>query len=255
MLGIPVEKSIDLGADVTMALGLVPAGTFMMGGHAQDDEGPLHEIVVTKPFYLGKHEVTQAQYEQVVGANRSYLRGPDRPVERVSWGDATEFRRRLSHRTGENFCLPSEAQWEYACRAGSRGEYCFGGDESRLGEYAWYGDNSGEKTHPVGMKRPNAWRIYDAHGNVWELCADRFDSRYYENSPSENPGGPAAGDCRVARGGSCVAVEGECRSAARLSFDQKDRGGAMGFRVAASIGTSRTFRTPAAPEVERPPIE
>ena len=179
---------------------------------------------ITKPFYLGKYLVTQEQWEDVMGSNPATSRGRRSPVETVSWDDCQEFIRKLNARfphpgplpEGEGvFRLPTEAQWEYACRAGSTTRYCFGDDESGLGEYAWYDANSGGKTHPVGEKKPNAWGLYDMHGNVWEWCQDWYDGGYYAKSPTDDPTGPAAGSYRVIRGGSWFDPARGCRSADR----------------------------------------
>ena len=159
---------------------------------------------ITKPFYLGKYLVTQEQWEAVMGNNPSHFKGPKNPVEQVSWDDCQQFleqAQREGRPRGGKFQLPTEAQWEYACRAGSTTRYCFGDDESELGEYAWYDANSGSKTHPVGEKKPNAWGLYDMHGNVWEWCQDWYDGGYYANSPTDDPTGPATGSDRVFRGG------------------------------------------------------
>ena len=176
----------------------IPSGTFWMGapeGKGSDNEKPYHQVTV-KAFQIGKYPVTQAQWRTVamspkvaidLSLNPSYHRGDDCPVEKVDWGEAQEFCARLSKLTGESYCLPSEAEWEYACLAGAETytEYYFGDDEGRLGEYAWYSENSDNKTHPVGQKLPNAWGLYDLHGNVWEWCADDWHHDY-EGAPSDS---------------------------------------------------------------------
>ena len=134
-------------------------------------------MTITKPFYLGKYEVTQEQWEAVMGSNPSHFKGPKNPVEQVSWDDCQQFLVKLNAKSGgqgSKFVLPTEAQWEYACRAGSTGKFCFGDDEKQLGEYAWYEANSGDKTHPVGEKKPNTFGLHDMHGNVWEWCQDWY---------------------------------------------------------------------------------
>jgi formylglycine-generating enzyme required for sulfatase activity len=142
----------------------IPAGSFLMGSKERDSEQPIHKVTL-KAFRIGKYPVTQGQYEAVMGKNPSYFKGADRPVERVNWHDAVEFCKKLSKQTGQQVSLASEAQWEYACRAGSTGKYCFGDDESKLGDYAWFLANSGRQTYPVGQKKPNGWGLYDMHGN------------------------------------------------------------------------------------------
>jgi len=169
----PAELTLDLGGGVTMKMVLIRPGKFVMGspdseeGH-QRNEGPQHEVTISKPFYMGVTEVTQAQYEAVMGTNPSHFRGPTNPVETVSWIDATEFCRKLFEKTRQAVRLPTEAEWEYACRAGTRTAYSFGDDPVALGEHAWWAGNSDKTTHSVGQKKPNAWGLYDMHGNVRE---------------------------------------------------------------------------------------
>ncbi|MGA2257939.1 MAG: formylglycine-generating enzyme family protein [Thermoguttaceae bacterium] len=171
----PKELTVDLGKGVKLELVLIPAGEFTMGSPDSDkdaasDEKPQHRVRITKPFYLGKYLVTQEQWEAVIGNNPSHFKGPPKnPVEQVSWGDCQQFLGKLNAKSaagGGKFQLPSEAQWEYACRAGSKTRYCFGDEESGRGDYAWYAANSGSKTHPVGEKKPNAWGLYDMQGKA-----------------------------------------------------------------------------------------
>ncbi len=148
----------------------IPAGTFLMG-----EQGKQHQVTLTKDFYMARHPVTQALWQTIMGNNPSNFKGENHPVEMVSWEDVQEFITNLNERTGENrYRLPTETEWEYACRSGSPGAYCFGDDESLLGGYAWYNTNSDSKTHPVGGKKPNSWGLYDMHGNVWEWCQDWY---------------------------------------------------------------------------------
>jgi formylglycine-generating enzyme required for sulfatase activity len=166
-----------------------------------DDEKPAHRVRITRSFELGKYEITQAQWDVVMGANPSEFKGPDRPVEQVSWNDIQDFLRRLNGRNdGYRYRLPTEAEWEYAARAGTTGPYY--GD---LDAIAWYGRNSGNQTHSVGGKQPNPWGLYDMIGNVWEWCQDWYTNDWYQKSaksPAVDPRGPANGEYRVMRGGS-----------------------------------------------------
>ena len=217
---------------------LIPAGEFLMGSPDSDSdalthEKPQHRVKLTRPFYLGVCAVTQEEYERVMGKNPSRFQGdPQRPVETVSWNDAVEFCRRLSENEGKQYRLPTEAEWEYACRAGTTTKWCFGDSESQLGEYAWYDENSGGTTHPVGEKKPNAWGVYDMHGNVWEWCADWYEAGYYSASPADDPQCPSSGDVRVLRGGSWLIFPGGSRSAFRLGSAPDDRSRDNGFRLA-----------------------
>jgi formylglycine-generating enzyme required for sulfatase activity len=233
-LKMPIELTNSIG----LKLKLLPAGTFTMGdAKGDDDEKPAHQVTLTRPFYLGIYPVTQEQYERVMGQNPSCFKGPRNPVESVSWEDAVEFCRKLSalpeeKAAGRVYRLPTEAEWEYACRAGSKTQYCFGDDESRLGAFAWYYSNSGEKTHPVGEKQPNAWGLYDMYGNVWEWCADWHDA--YPDGAVSDPLGPQQGSSRVPRGGSWLDGAAHCRSAFRGRSLPSGRGNDVGFRVALS---------------------
>jgi formylglycine-generating enzyme required for sulfatase activity len=175
----PTPKPADFTNSIGMEFVLIPAGAFEMGSPSNeagrdDDDGPIHQVTIKNAFYMGKYEVTQEQWRAVMGDNPSYFTGNDNlPVEQVSWDDVQEFIRKLNAKEGtDKYRLPSEAEWEYACRAGTTTRYSFGDSESRLGEYAWYTDNSGSKTHPVGQKKPNPWGLYDMHGNVWEWVLD-----------------------------------------------------------------------------------
>ncbi len=232
-LGVPVEHTNSIG----MKLKLIPAGEFMMGSpesvdDTDDKAKPQHKVRITKPFYLGVHEVTQAEYEKVMGENPSNFKGARNPVEQVSWNDAVEFCRKLSAKEGKTYRLPVEAEWEYACRAGTTTLHSFGDNKESLGQYAWYSENSDKKTHPVGEKKPNPWGLYGMHGNVCEWCADYFAS-YYAVSPTDDPAGPKMGSNRVRRGGSWRFVARICRSANRFWYWPEDGSSVLGFRVAA----------------------
>jgi formylglycine-generating enzyme required for sulfatase activity len=210
----------DLGGGVTLEMVRIPAGSFMMGDEKGDaDERPVHKVTIGKPFYLGKFEVTQEQWEAVMGGNPSHFKGKQNPVDRVSWEAAQEFIKKLNEKfaaSGTTFSLPTEAQWEYACRAGGSTRYGFGNAEGDLAEYGWLADNAGGTTHPVGEKKPNAWGLYDMHGNVWEWCADWYDGKYYSQSSATDPTGPTVVSSRVLRGGSWGDPAPYCRSASRF---------------------------------------
>jgi formylglycine-generating enzyme required for sulfatase activity len=222
---------------IGMKLTLIPAGEFLMGLPESDDDSrgdkkPQHRVRITKPFYLGVTEVTQEQYERVMGENPSKRRDPQHPVAEVSWKDAMAFCRRLSEKEAKTYRLPTEAEWEYACRAGSTTTWFFGAAESDLKNYAWYNENSGRTAHAVGQKQPNAWGLYDMTGNVWEWCADRYGKDYYEKSPENDPGGPASGSKRMYRGGAWIGGEAHCQSAFRLAHPPgRARNYGLGFRV------------------------
>jgi formylglycine-generating enzyme required for sulfatase activity len=215
------------------------------------DEQPQHMVKVTHPFYLGTHQVTQGQYQAVMGDNPSTFKGSDDlPVENVSWLDAVKFCNKLSEREnrtpfyqvdgsevtvagGDGYRLPSEAEWEYACRAKSTTLYPFGDDASMLGEHAWSYDNSESETHPVSQKLPNAWGLYDMLGNVWEWCADGYGEKYYASSPAVDPPGASEASLRVVRGGSWLNDPWDCRPADRDRYTPESRDYSLGFRVAA----------------------
>jgi len=249
---VPLELAKEITNSIGMKLKLIPAGEFMMGSpegeeERDDDEGPQHKVRITRPFYLGVYEVTQEQYEKIMGENPSSFKGASRPVENVSWDNAVEFCRRLSRKEGREYRLPTEAEWEYACRAGTTTRFYWGDSdaESVMKDYCWYENNaqesdwtaphaSEEGTQPVGQKRPNARGLYDMSGNVWEWCADWYDGDYYEDSPTDDPTGPASGSYRVGRGGGWVSSPRNCRSADRNGGTPGYRIINLGFRVASS---------------------
>ena len=193
--------------------------------------GPVHKVTLTKGFHLGKTEVTQEQWEALMGANPSRFKGAKNPVENVSWNDSQDFLRRLNEKLpGQSFRLPAEAEWEYACRAGSTTAYSFGEGEGNFGEYTWCSANSAQATHPVGEKKANAWGLLDMHGNVWEWCADWHGP--YPAADQKDPGGPPNGQSRVLRGGSWNIKPMYCRSADRDNDTPDYRDDGIGFRVA-----------------------
>ena len=212
---------------------LVPEGWFEMGSaDGSSDESPVHGVRVDS-FLMDRYEVTQEHYLKLVGENPSCFRGPRNPVDTVNWADAALYCNLRSRAEGLQPCydeesetwecnfradgyrLPTEAEWEYACRAGTHTPYSFGKDPRKLPQYAWFKENSSKKTHPVGQKKPNAWGLYDMHGNVAEWCNDVYSKSYYKRSPPENPQGPEKGDIRVLRGGGWNYSADACRSSSR----------------------------------------
>jgi formylglycine-generating enzyme required for sulfatase activity len=224
----------------------LPAGTFTMGSPASEqdrysNEGPQTLVTLTRGFWMGRYEVTQGEYLAVMGSNPSYVTGDtNRPVENVSWYDATNYCAKLTVReraagrlpAGWEYRLPTEAQWEYACRAGSTNRFSYGDDPgyTELGYYAWYTSNSIGTTHAVGGKLPNLWGLYDMSGNVWEWCLDWYGT--YPGGSVTNPQGPATGSYRVYRGGSWNSGGSYCTSSYRDSHTPSDRSYPLGFRVA-----------------------
>jgi formylglycine-generating enzyme required for sulfatase activity len=223
----PAASKTESGAEMV----LIPAGRFMMGDQTQIDATP-HEVAISS-FYMDKNLVTQEQYEKVMGENPSRWKGARNPVEQMRWSDAARYCNARSKSEGLEPCynlqtwecnfqangyrLPTEAEWEYACRAGTTTAYFFGNDPSKLDDYAWFEKNSGGKPQPVGQKPPNAWGLYDMHGNIWEWCNDFYQVDYYQQSPKENPSGPKAGDTKVVRGGAWKFSAETCRSGYRYN--------------------------------------
>jgi formylglycine-generating enzyme required for sulfatase activity len=245
---VDVQSPNAITNSIGMKLVLIPKGTFQMGspieeeGASNDEEQ--HHVTISKDYYLGVTEVTQGQYEKVMGTNPSYfqkrvIRKSDSsmyPVEQVSWEDAVEFCKKLSDlpeekKAGRVYRLPTEAEWEYACRAGSKTAYSFGESSKSLGDYAWISGNSNDQTHPVGEKKANARGLYDMHGNVWEWCSDWYGE--YPKGAVSDPVGPREGSIRVIRGGGWYGGAARCRSADRRWIAPSLRGSG-GFRVALS---------------------
>ena len=208
----------------------VPPGTFEMGSAMTPREvyekfegdlkwyaaeHPRHTVTISKGFWIGRCEVAQAQWVAVMGDNPSKQKGNDLPVGGISWEDCQGFIQKLNALGQGTFRLPAEAEWEYACRAGTATEFCYGDSKAQLSKYGWHFRNSGYKLHPVGQKEPNAWGLYDMHGNAWEWCQDWYDAEYYQGSPEIDPQGPETGEFRVLRGGTAKRTEPKCRSAFR----------------------------------------
>jgi formylglycine-generating enzyme required for sulfatase activity/tetratricopeptide (TPR) repeat protein len=217
--GMGVEK-------VAFDFCLIPSGSFAMGDKSN---GPIHRVTISSDFYLGKYPVTQAQWHAIMGSNPSKFIGADLPVEQVSWEDCQEFIMRLNATTKDSYRLPTEAEWEYACRAGSTGKYCFGDSEALLGDYAWYSANSDSQTHPVGKKKPNCWGLHDMHGNVWEWCNDWYGD--YTAAALTDPCGAATGIDRVPRGGGWYDEAADATSAGRGGGVPDGRFTHLGFRL------------------------
>ena len=217
----------------------IPPGEFQMGSPSQEkdrysNEGPQHQVRLTKPFWLGRYEVTQAQWKAVMGSNSnpSYFKGDNLPVEQVSWNDCQSFVEKLNALGQGTFRLPTEAEWEYVCRAGMTTRFYWGDDSSysQVGKYAWYVENSGLQTHPVGEKEPNAWGLYDMSGNVWEWCEDWYGA--YSGGLEVDPKGQESGETRVLRGGIWSFGPRLLRSAYRSSNGLVARHHYVGFRLA-----------------------
>jgi formylglycine-generating enzyme required for sulfatase activity len=238
---MPVETVNSIG----MKLALIPPGQFLMGSpefeEGRQSNEMLHQVRITKPFYLGVYEVTQEEYNLVVGSNPSYFKGGKRPVELVSWEQAVEFCRKLSAKEGQEYRLPTEAEWEYACRAGTITPFSFGTkldwDQANCignGPLFITGPSKRE-TVRVGSYQPNGFGLCDMHGNVWEWCADLFDEKYFAASPVDDPPGPTEGSFRVFRGSAWDSNAWECRTAVRDHSSDSWTFFNLGFRVARAV--------------------
>ncbi len=229
------EMTLPIGTSgVDMTFCWCPPGMFQRGGNEFDDEKPVREITISKGFWMAKTETTQAQWKALGFKNESHFKGDTLPVENVSHTQAVAFADKLKTVSGKPVRLPTEAEWEYACRAGTPAgqKYWSGNTEEDLARVGWCDNNSERKTHPVGEKKANPWGLHDMHGNVWEWCADWYDAGYYAKSPKDDPTGPENGEQRVYRGGAWYIDAVFCRSAARHSFTLDDRSNSLGFRLA-----------------------
>lgn len=234
---ITFEKA-DFTNNLGMAFVWIKPGTFNMGQNEIYIKE--HTVKLTKGFYMQTTEVTQKQWEKVMGNNPSRFKdcGANCPVEYISWEEVQNFIKKLNQMTGDSYRLPTESEWEYACRAGSDDLFCFGNDVTKLSEYAWhhnilFWDIFFSKTHPVAQKRPNAWGLYDLHGNVFEFCSDWMDTSLSRkpHDLSIDPKGPSSGKRRVIRGGSSLQFPKACTSAWRASKKPQEREDRLGFRL------------------------
>ncbi len=246
--GLDFNKLLNISPEITssgspidvirsMEFVQIPAGEFMMGSPPNeqgryDKEGPVHKVTIKNLFFMGKCLVTQKQWITIMGYNPSHFKGDNLPVESVSWDDVQKFIKKLNEIEGTDmYRLPSEAEWEYACRAGSSTKYYFSNDELKLGDYAWYDNNSGSKTHPVGQINPNSWRLYDMHGNIWEWVQDRWHDTYNDAPADGSVWENGASSYRVIRGGSWGSSADSCRSAYRDRDAPGNHSSGVGFRL------------------------
>jgi formylglycine-generating enzyme required for sulfatase activity len=221
-------RVIVLGKGKTLDLCWIPPGEFQMGtrgfwGRVNGER--IHQVKINRGFWIGKYPVTQEQYEAVMGNNPSKFKSTQNPVEQVNWNDAVAFCQKIKAR------LPREAEWEYACRAGTTTKFSSSDSDSDLGRVGWYIDNSNSQTHPVGQKQGNFWGLYDMHGNVSEWCSDWYGKNYYKQSPTSGPKGPTDGSDRVLRGGAWNSYPISCRSAFRSNGNPSYHCNNVGFRV------------------------
>ncbi|MEO5339005.1 MAG: formylglycine-generating enzyme family protein [Magnetococcus sp. MYC-9] len=245
LLLCPALPMADPGKSIINSIGmvfaLIPVGSFAMGAdrhfdrQSADRETPQHKVVISQPFYMGKHEVTQGQWMAVMNNNPSGFKGQSLPVERVSWQDAQIFVQRLNAKEGhQNYRLPTEAEWEYVARAGTETTRYWGDAAESMDRYAWYGfdqGNANRQTHPVGQLQPNAWGLHDMLGNVEEWVSDWYGERYYTDSPSRDPTGPGTGSYRVIRGGSWYNAPAYLRVTLRNNGDASHRYNGLGLRL------------------------
>ena len=264
----PVAGSTERPEIITTADGIemvrIPAGRFKMGSVGGEmDESPAHEVEIDV-FLIDRHETTQKHYIALMLDNGSKFKGDDRPAEMISWVDAAMYCNARSEAENLQPCynedttcnydadgyrLPTEAEWEHACRAGSRADYSFGSEPRLLKDHGWFKENAAGETHPVGKKKPNAWGLYDMHGNVAEWCSDKYDKTYYQKSPPANPHGPQEGDKYVVRGGSWASSAGACQSATRAAdtpgfTDACFPRETLGFRCVRRVSTEPDTRSP-----------
>ncbi len=225
---------VNLDKSTRLEMVRIPSGEFDMGSSENDDdEKPVHHVQITKEFYMGATEVTQAQWLAVMGKQPTHFTGQDFPVEHVSWENAKKFCEELSKKDGKPYRFPTEAEWEYACRAGTKTRFSFGDQDADLKERGWHKDNSGKRSQKAGSLKPNAWGLYDMHGNMWEWCGDLYSE--YRKESATDPTGPDKGVNRVMRGGSWYEGSQHCSSANRFWDTPTSRYDAYGFRVARDL--------------------
>lgn len=221
---------------IGMELILIPAGSFFMGSADSKDEKPVHKVTISKPFYMGRYEVTQKEWKTLMGNNPSAFQGDSRPVEKVSWNLAVEFIQKLNEKEGTTkYRLPTEAEWEYVAKPDSSARWTFGTDQKLLTQYAWFDNNSMKQTNRVGQKSPNVFGLHDIHGNVWEWVQDWYGSGYYAVSPPVDPSGPASGNQKVYRGGSWDSYPLYTRNSFRGSMVPLLRNSMIGFRIVREV--------------------
>jgi len=243
---------------VKLELVLIPAGEFVMGEpEATADaekatlkksaadrknpglrEIPRHPVRLTKPFYMSKFVITQDQYQAVMGKNPSKLKGNDKPVNRVDWDGSQAFCKRLSEQLKQTFRLPTEAEWEFACRAGTTTAYYSGDTNKDLDRIGWYTGNSKGTLHPVGQKEPNAFGLYDMQGSILQWCLDRYDDDTYSKSTVEDPQGPATGALRATRGGAWSTPAWMCKSGVTFGAESDDQSVGIGIRIVLPVPTA-----------------
>ena len=243
----PAEGGVFVDERIGISFVAIPVGEFQMGSTKYGNEKPVHRVRITHGFLIGKYPVTNGQYGRVLAAAGKSVKKPaywddrrfnqpEQPVVGVSWDEAWAYCEWAGGR------LPTEAEWEYACRAGTTTEYSFGDDAKLLEEYAWFDKNSGGQTQPVGAKKPNPWGLHDMHGNVWEWCADWYENEYYARSPAEDPPGAVLGSYRVNRGGCWRDDASDCRAAFRFRNVPSNRYYDLGFRLARTVSSSEVAR-------------
>ncbi|MBN1448324.1 MAG: formylglycine-generating enzyme family protein [Bacteroidetes bacterium] len=256
VLGSSCSDDEDDDAALNLDMVLIPAGSFTMGdasGTTEPNERPAHTVSVNA-FFMSSMEISQALYEQVIGFNPSQSKGKSKPVEKVTWYDALRFCNALSTRDGfqpvytdidgnltadfsaDGYRLPTEAEWEYACRAGTTTPYYTGSTKADLDRCAWYSGNAGDAPRDRGLKEANSFGLYDMHGNVYEWCWDWYGSSYYSESVNSNPRGPAVGQQKICRGGSWFVFEYGCRSSFRSMLEPEYPGIDIGFRIVRTAG-------------------